>query len=382
MNIKIMENSQKIYRNLQRRLDKLPIGFPQTESGVEIRILQHLFTPLEAQIAFHLSFIPEPVTKIFPRVKKLIATETELTTNLEKLVKKGAIIGHTTRDAKRVYSVTMLAIGMFEFQVNKLSKEFFKDFLEYLDEAFRDEVLNKAFPQLRPIPTEGSITPDLPILPYDDIRKLIPKLSNTILVTNCICKQGHDLLGEPCKVTDMREICIILGSGARNYHELGWGRYITKDELRDLLQKAEHDGLVVQPSNSKQPFCICLCCGDCCEVLTSAKKLENPANYFSSNYVAQVNEEICVGCQVCVSRCQMEAITMENKKATIDLSRCIGCGLCVPTCKAQAVSLTRKPTIIEPPNHGLDLYMNLLKHKLGNAKMILMLTRRLFKMKV
>ncbi|MHA1885119.1 MAG: hypothetical protein ACW96S_08715 [Promethearchaeota archaeon] len=38
------ELTDDIYRVLQQALDKLPIGFPETESGVEIRILKHIFT--------------------------------------------------------------------------------------------------------------------------------------------------------------------------------------------------------------------------------------------------------------------------------------------------------------------------------------------------
>ena len=39
----------QIYRKLQERLDKLPVGYPPTESGVEIRILKakvNLLIPL------------------------------------------------------------------------------------------------------------------------------------------------------------------------------------------------------------------------------------------------------------------------------------------------------------------------------------------------
>ena len=46
-----MVTESQIYRDLQIHLDKLPIGFPPTESGVEIRILKHLFTPEEAKLA-------------------------------------------------------------------------------------------------------------------------------------------------------------------------------------------------------------------------------------------------------------------------------------------------------------------------------------------
>ena len=36
-----------IYRDLQKHMDKLSVGFPVTESGIEIRVLKHLFTPNE-----------------------------------------------------------------------------------------------------------------------------------------------------------------------------------------------------------------------------------------------------------------------------------------------------------------------------------------------
>jgi electron transport complex protein RnfB len=45
-----------IYRDLQRHLDKHPVGYPQTKGGVEIRLLQHFFTTQEANIATKLSY--------------------------------------------------------------------------------------------------------------------------------------------------------------------------------------------------------------------------------------------------------------------------------------------------------------------------------------
>ena len=65
-----MTTETDIYRNLQEYLDELPIGFPATESGVEIRILKHLFTPEEAEIALNLIFGYEPVGLIHKRFKK------------------------------------------------------------------------------------------------------------------------------------------------------------------------------------------------------------------------------------------------------------------------------------------------------------------------
>jgi len=70
-----------IYRKLQQRLDTLPIGYPSTESGVEIRILKALFTPKEAEIGVKMSFIPESIAKIYRRVKKIVASKSELKKN-------------------------------------------------------------------------------------------------------------------------------------------------------------------------------------------------------------------------------------------------------------------------------------------------------------
>ena len=45
-----------VYRALQRHLDGMPVGFPETTSGAESRILKQLFSPGEARIAVQLPF--------------------------------------------------------------------------------------------------------------------------------------------------------------------------------------------------------------------------------------------------------------------------------------------------------------------------------------
>ncbi|MCK4378871.1 MAG: 4Fe-4S binding protein, partial [Deltaproteobacteria bacterium] len=275
------------------------------------------------------------------------------------------------------YSIAFLAIGIFEFQVERMTLEFYRLFKQYLDEAFRDELLRTKIPQLRTIPTEGSITPELPIDNYDHIRKLINDFDREILVANCVCKIGQDSVGHPCKVTDLREICLVFGSAAKKYAHLGWGRIISKEEVFEILSNAEKDGLVIQPSNTQKLFAICLCCGCCCEILTSARPLENPVQYFATNFQAVVDVESCVGCGRCVKRCQMDAVSLVDEKAVVDYSRCIGCGVCVPTCKPQAIKLERKEIVRVPPKDSARLYMGIMKKKVGNARQTIMLTKQL-----
>jgi len=51
-----------VYERLRERLDMFPQGFPKTEGGVELEVLQHLFTPEEAEIMLHLGPRPEKLS--------------------------------------------------------------------------------------------------------------------------------------------------------------------------------------------------------------------------------------------------------------------------------------------------------------------------------
>src|SRR5664279_4449644 len=80
-----------LYRKLQQHLDRMPVGFPATESGVEIRILRQLFTPEEAELALEASAIPEPAATIHRRVKGEMTLD-EVSGRLEEMADKGLIL--------------------------------------------------------------------------------------------------------------------------------------------------------------------------------------------------------------------------------------------------------------------------------------------------
>lgn len=47
--------------------------------------------------------------------------------------------------------------------------------------------------------------------------------------------------------------------------------------------------------------------------------------------------ENCVGCGSCLKVCAHSAITITDKKATIDHSKCVGCGRCIGVCPVDAI---------------------------------------------
>lgn len=55
--------------------------------------------------------------------------------------------------------------------------------------------------------------------------------------------------------------------------------------------------------------------------------------------VAQVDEALCTGCEVCVDPCTDEAIAMANGVAVVEPTRCEGCLNCVQVCPANAIQM-------------------------------------------
>lgn len=343
------ENDQ-VYHRLREEIDKMPFGMPKTESGVEIRILKHLFTPEEALIASHLNVIGETPKAIYKRLRRTRPDLTleQLTEILDDLAKRGLILPDFLV-GKRVYGLALLAIGIFEFQVDRMSPEFYEDCEQYLD-AFKEEYFRYNSPQLRTVPIGASVSAEHNIATYDDMRETIRKTEGQFVIVNCVCRQGEELVGRKCKRTEMEETCIIFPGTAWRYLEFGTGRPVTKEEVLQILERAEDAGLVIQPSNSKQPMNVCCCCGCCCGALRMAKRLEKPAEAVSTNYRAVVDTENCSGCKICVKRCPMDAVTVVDKKAAVNRDRCIGCGVCVPKCKESSMKLVKKdkPTIPAP----------------------------------
>jgi len=365
------DTNKDVYRKLQEHLNKMPVGFPATQSGVEIRILKHLFTPEDAEVAIQLKLQPALSKKIYRRFKKSGITLEELEQKLDEMYLKGLvnrgtnIVGDTE---EKYYANAALLIGMYEYQLGRLTKEFYNDHEQYLDEAFINEYNSSGIPQLRVIPIEETIDYEQKIASYDDMRNLIENIGEPIAVAECICRQAKKLIGEPCTKTKLVESCFTFRNAAKTYLEKGLARQITKEEALDLLRKAEEDGLVLQPGNSLRPMNICTCCGCCCGILTHQKKIPEPAQFFASNYYAEVDQDSCIGCGTCEERCNMDAIQLKDAIAHVDLTRCIGCGVCVPTCTSDAMKLSRKEEETLPPRNTLATYMTIMDKKAELAR--------------
>ena len=369
-----------LYRQLQRHLDRMPVGFPATESGVEIRILRQIFTPEEAELALQASAIPEPAATIHRRVKPAM-TLAEVTTRLGQMADKGLILRIGAR-REPLYGKLIFAVGFFERQLKRLTPELERDCREYLLGDFRQAFHRKKTTQFRTVPVNKTIAIERNVATYEDIRGYVASSAGPFATMDCICRHGRELQGEKCRQTNLLENCLTLGVAAREMVRIGQARSISREQMLDLLDAADKEGLVLQPENTKNPLFVCCCCGCCCGVLTSAKRFPRPAEYFSASFQAEADAALCDSCGVCQSRCQMDALLDEGDgKMRVDQARCIGCGLCVTTCPSGALRLVEKEQRKVPPDDTKALYLQLLQERYGPWGMAKIAGRKLLGMK-
>ena len=369
-----MDAEEQTYRELQQHLDEHPIGFPATRSGAETRILKRFFSPEEARLAMHLSYQPRSTERIRETVKESGMAFSDVDAMLNGMMKNG-VIGHIEREGTHYFYNLPFVVGMFEGQLNRLTPEFLEEVEEYTsDKAFGLNFLSTKVPQMRTIPVGRSITVDHHVTTYDHLTEIINRTDGPIVINECLCRKVAAMKDNPCQKTSRLETCMALGDIAKNCVGAGMGRVISREEALDITRRNEADGLVLQPSNTQEIEFVCACCGCCCGMLRVHKMLPRPVDFWATNYYASVDTETCTGCGLCVERCQVNALAIDegHSVSSINLARCIGCGNCVSSCPSQALSLVKKEKEVVPPLDTQDLYRVIMankKGKLGRIKL-------------
>jgi len=328
------------YEALVEALGKLPNGFPRTQSGVEILLLKKIFTEEEAWLAGQLSRTLESAQKIARRVG---LRPEDLEARLEAMAGKGKVWSDT-RQGKPVFRLAPFMVGIYESQRKGMDHEFAHLFESYMAEGGAAGIMTPQPALHRVVPSRGSVKSEW-ILPYDDVRAILSK-ARSFRLSECICRLEQDQVGRRC------------GFPTRTC--LGFSRAkappsptsISRKVALEMLDEFERMGLVHTVSNVMTGVgYVCNCCGCCCAILRGINDWGIEDSVAQANYYATANPRKCRACRRCEKRCQVHAITVENKTARVDRQRCIGCGLCVTGCPNGAASLRRKPKsqTVEPP---------------------------------
>ena len=133
-------------------------------------------------------------------------------------------------------------------------------------------------------------------------------------MSNCSCRTVREIMGEGCGHLK-EDMCIQMGHAAVYYIRTGRGRKVDKDEVYQILRRAEENGLMHEIPNldgDGKTHAICNCCGCGCLSMRTAEMFIN-ADMVRSNYVSQVDRDKCVACGQCVENCPVNALQLGQK---------------------------------------------------------------------
>jgi NAD-dependent dihydropyrimidine dehydrogenase PreA subunit len=332
--------SDDSYERLADALDRLPNGFPRTESGLEIRILEKICSPGEAALAGLLTGTPEPVEAIAVRAGK---PTREVSRALFKLVRRG-IAWPDKQDGEVRFRLAPFVVGIYEAQAELMDHELAHLVEDYFAGGGARGIMGPQPALHRVVPATGTVRSEA-ILPYDDVRALLVE-QRAFAVNDCICRLQQEQLGDPCAYPT--RVCLSF-SGRERAPRPG---DLTRADALALLDMTEQVGLVHTVSNVAEGVgYVCNCCGCCCGILRGITDFGIADSVAYANYYAVIEPELCADCGTCIDRCQVGAISAADGFSVVDRSRCIGCGLCVSGCPNGVARLERKPDaeIVPPP---------------------------------
>ncbi len=339
-----MENLEGLYRSLAEKLNEIPNGFPPTESGVELKLLAKLFSPEQARLATGMSLEHQSIGQIAERNN---LSEQEAKSLLIGMVKKGLIEMRREQGVGFVFYLIPFVVGFYEKQNAKIDKEFAEYFEAYYKEAFYKTMITDPSVH-RIIPVERTIPVNIDVMPYEKASTYIDD-ARSWGVLNCICRVQQKLIGKGCD--HPVENCLVFAPSPGFFDRNEDIRAITKEEALEILAEADREGLVHSINNAQNEVnYICNCCTCSCGVLRSMVEHGCKHSIASSDFYAIVDESLCSGCELCLERCQFNAIEIIEGVSHVDKTECYGCGLCITSCTEQAIHLVQKnPEELSPP---------------------------------
>lgn len=334
------------YKKLALKLDEIPNGFPATESGVELKLLAKLFTPEEARIASFMGMEPESAKNI---AELGGISEAEVKPLLIGMVKRGLIDIRKLDGIGLAFSLIPFVVGFYERQNAKIDREFAELFEQYYHEAFHQVMIVNPSVH-RVIPVEKTIPVNIDVMPYEKASNYLEQ-AEAWGVLDCICRTQKRLIGQGCEHS--LENCLVFSPRKGFFDRVEDIRAISKEEAFEILAQSEKEGLVHSTNNAQGDVnYICNCCSCSCGILRSMVEYGSKDSIASSDFYAMIDEDLCTGCETCISRCHFDALAIDDDGlCRVDISHCYGCGLCITDCPEEAITLVKKGPgeIMAPP---------------------------------
>jgi Pyruvate/2-oxoacid:ferredoxin oxidoreductase delta subunit len=326
------------YKRLALRLDALPNGFPPTEDGAELRLLEKIYTPKEADLAAQLRLTIETPEQLAERIG---GDPSVLKKQLRGMIRKGLINGGKAEGGFG-YGLLPFVVGVYELQVERLDPEMARLFEEYYQKVFNNML--SVTPSIhRVVPVGETIKTGMEVRPLESAADIVAG-ANAWGVQDCICRKQKAMIDDPCD--HPIDNCMVFSKRPGAFENNPIVTTMTQDQAMDKLKSAAEAGLVHSVSNTQDGIhYICNCCTCSCAVLRGMSEMGIANVVARSAFVNTVDEDLCQGCEDCIEYCQFNALALHDDAMLININQtsCVGCGVCVPVCPEEALTLVRRP---------------------------------------
>lgn len=332
---------EEIYKRLAVKL-----GYPDSEYLP--KIFEYAVTLRQAKILEELNQAPGPALTAEQLAEKTGLDAEVIKQELDDLFYKGLAFPRNFKD-RREWRYGKSAMQLHDAMISgwrrfREPEKLYRLWHEY-DESEGYQKYAKEFgavstPVTRIIPAVDAVANDPNLQPWEDWREIL-KTKQLISVVDCPCRLEVKACKRPV------EVCLDFDRTAEYDIASGHGRKLSTEEALEILAKASRAGLVHTGVNDVAVNIMCNCCNDCCVEFQSLKKGNVPLSqhYAKSRYEANIDQNLCTGCQDCVDNCNFDAITMvklpgsKKLKAQVNPEACYGCGCCFMACEQKAIAM-------------------------------------------
>ena len=169
----------------------------------------------------------------------------------------------------------------------------------------------------RTVPVEKAIPSEQKSVDLEHLSHWLDKYDGKYAIGACSCRRSRRVRDEGCGHLE-EDICITVGDMATYAIETNKARPATREEVMEILQRAEENGFVHQITNidgKDKILSICNCCVCSCYALRTSQLFNTP-NMSASAYRAHVDPEKCVACGQCAKVCPAGAAKLGQKLCT------------------------------------------------------------------
>ena len=277
------------------------------------------------QVKFLLNFKKTRVPYSIPELAEMNKMSLEDTTKMvEELRWIGIIEQNRSKDPDhhKQYELPIFVPGSAEFMMmqDKLTDEHpelatFFDLMTQIPLAGLTQLVppGGAGIGMHVIPVEKAIAAENKSVPVEHISRWLDKYDK-FGISECSCRKQQTMRGEGSG--EIRgDYCIGVGDMAEYMDDRGIGHYVSKEEVLEILERAERHGYVHQITNidgEDKIVAICNCAPGVCNALRTSQLFNTP-NLSASAYRAHVEKEKCVACGKCVEVCPVGAAKLGQK---------------------------------------------------------------------